>query len=55
MGGWGLTWQNLSEEPFPRSQLDVSLVQAWFEGDGAERAFQGPGLLELCTGGKGPQ
>lgn len=50
-----LTWQNLAEEPFPHSQLDVSLVEAWLEGDGAEHAFQGPGLLEICSGGDGSQ
>lgn len=49
--GWGRTWQNLAEEPFPHSQLDVSLVEAWFEGDGVERAFQRSGWLELCSGG----
>lgn len=54
MGG-GLTWQNLSEEPFPHRQLDVGLVQAWFEGDGAECTFQEPGLLELCAGSSGSQ
>lgn len=52
---WGLTWQNLAEEPFPYSQLDVSLVEAWLEGDGAERAFQRSGLLELCSGGNSVQ
>lgn len=51
MGG-GLTWQNLAEQPFPYGQLDVGLVEAWFEGDGTEHALQGPGLLELCSGGK---
>lgn len=49
--GWGHTWQNLPEEPFPHSQLDVSLVEAWFEGDGVEHAFQRSGRLELCSGG----
>lgn len=49
--GWSLTWQNFSEEPLPHGQLDVSLVEAWLEGDGAEGAFQRSGLLELCSEG----
>lgn len=50
--GWVLTWQNLAEEPFPHSKLDVSLVEAWLEGDGTECTFQGPDLLKLCSGGQ---
>ena len=55
--GWGgvLTWQNLSEKPFPHRQLDVSLVQAWLEGDGAEGTFRESGLLELWSEVKGSQ
>lgn len=53
--GWDLTWQNLAEKPFPDSQLDVGLVEAWLEGDGTECAFQGPGLLELCSAGNSLQ
>ena len=50
-----LTWQNLSEKPFPHRQLDVSLVQAWLEGDGAEGTFRESGLLELWSEVKGSQ
>ena len=53
--GLGLTWQNLSEKPFPHRQLDVSLVQAWLEGDGAEGTFRESGLLELWSEVKGSQ
>lgn len=49
--GQGLTWQDLAEEPFPHGQLDVGLVEAWLEGDGAECALQRPGLLGLCSRG----
>lgn len=59
--GWALTGQHLTEEPFLHGQLDVSLVEASLEGDGAERAFQAPGLLrallcwELCSGDNSSQ